>query len=329
MVQAGGGNTSIKTLDGKMLIKASGFTFSEMTETSGFVNLDLNKVSNLFNGIQGPDSEENEISYNKSLRSGMINVNSPRPSMETGMHIFLDHFVLHTHPVMTNIVTCMTNGEKIARELFSDISPEFMWVDYKNPGYQLAKEIKTRVSEYENKNGLGPEIIFLKNHGLIVSSNNSQKCLDMTFKINDKIFQHFKNFGIEKYPELKVHVKNGFCFSSNDVIKKFIENLNENKKFLSNYIIPDDVIYCSSGYVVQENPDKIESDKINIIKEGVIYPWNEKKSIKVDEVFTAKLYVSMIIAKIGSIDYIKSEDVEYIRNMDSEKYRQGLDKVGK
>lgn len=324
LVQAGGGNTSVKTEDGRMFIKASGFTFSEMTENSGFTVLDYKKISNFFEDyIYTPVLEENEIAYNQSLSKSITNPNSPKPSMESGMHVFLDRVVIHTHPVMVNIITCMNGGKNVAQQLFSDITPEFLWVDYKTPGYNLAKEIKEKVFSYEHANGVKPEVIFLKNHGLIISGNDSSKCVDTTIRINEKIFDYLNNnFGLEPFPEPQLEVKDNY-FNNSELVKNFVENLDENKHLLSNFLIPDDAIYCSE-FSVQDSLN-LEKNKINFVAgQGVFYPWNERKSVKVNEMLTAKLYILMALNKISKIDFLKEEDVTYLLNMESEKYRQKL-----
>ena len=327
LVQAGGGNTSVKTKDGKIIIKASGFTFSEMTETSGFSILDQNKVSDFFKNLaQMPTSNENEDVYNQTLANSMVDSNLPKPSMEAGMHIFLHRIVVHTHPIMANIINCMKGGEKIARELFSETIPEILWLGYKNPGYALAKEIKNKVYSYESKNGVKPELIFLKNHGIIVSSDDP-KCANMTIEINEKIYDYLKhNFGLERFVDPQIQIKNGICFNDSEIVKRFVSNLDENKHFLSKFLIPDDAVYCS-GVSIQDINDLDKNNITFVDGVGIFYPWNEKKSVKVNEMLTAKLYILSVLSKTGEVDFLRDEDVNYVLNMESEKYRQKLNEA--
>ncbi len=329
LVQGGGGNTSVKTQDGDMLIKASGFTFSEMTKDTGFAILNHKIIVDSFEENESSETEENEIKYNRSLKDSMIDPSYPRPSMETGMHAFLDNIVIHTHPIMVNIITCSSDGKKIIPEILPK-ETNFLWLDYVNPGYSLAKEVGNKVIEYENENGEKPKIIILKNHGIIVSGKDPDKCIDTTFKLNQLAYEYLKGkFGIEGFPELQIRNRDIFYFSDNTAIKKFIENINENKSLLSKFLIPDDVIYCSK-FSLHENAHNLDLDKINIVNnQGIFYPWNEKKSRNVDEIFTAKLYALMVLNKFGKIDFLKDENVNYLLNMDSEKYRQKLNEANK
>lgn len=329
LVQAGGGNTSIKTNDGKMLIKASGFSFSEMTPEKGFVTLDLNKIEKFFEkNHSNLTSEEKETEYNKILAESTIEKSETRPSMEAGMHAFLGKVVIHTHPAMVNILTCIKGGKERAGKLFSEANPPILWIDYVNPGYNLAAEVGKKVGEYQKTNGKTPTIIFLKNHGLIISGNDAEECMKKTFEVNGKIKKYFDNDNkIDGYPDMKLQQKPGFFLSNNEIVMKFLELLPQNKSWLSQFLIPDDVIYCKQDFAIAESENNLDKNKINIIKgNGIFYPWNEKKSAKVDEVLTAKLFVLLAIDKMGEPEFLKEEDVDYLISMDSEKYRQSLDK---
>ncbi|MBI2084697.1 MAG: class II aldolase [Candidatus Aenigmarchaeota archaeon] len=325
LVQAGGGNSSVKTSGGEMVIKASGFTFAEMTEISGFTKLDHEQINDFFENYKAVvDANENEAAYNRVLKQAMLNHTMPKPSMEAGMHVFLDRVVVHTHPVMANILNCMKGGEKIARDLFSHMSPELMWVDYVNPGFSLAKEINSSVNSYVRKNGVKPEVIFLKNHGIIVSGKDSKRCVQLTISINQKIFEYLKgNFGLEEFPEPQLELKDGLFLNNNGVAKQFVQKLEGNKHLLSKFLIPDDAIYCSKFLIADSLSDA--EDKIAFSRQGVAFPWGEKKSIKVNEMLVAKLYILDALKKIGDVEFLKEEDVNYILNMESEKYRQNLD----
>ena len=49
-----------------------------------------------------------------------------------------ERFVLHTHPIVPNAVTCNHDGEVIMRRLFGD---DALWVPYTDPGLPLARKI--------------------------------------------------------------------------------------------------------------------------------------------------------------------------------------------
>lgn len=69
-----------------------------------------------------------------------------RPSVEILFHALIpDTYVLHTHPLPINAITCNADGEAITAELFGD---DVLWVGGTDPGLPLARLIKQRREEF-------------------------------------------------------------------------------------------------------------------------------------------------------------------------------------
>ena len=122
--QGGGGNTSVKNFDnGAMLIKASGYRLVDINENTAFVAVDKNKIENYYNSVdlsveKDYEKESAEISKNSVIAiDGMATL---RPSVEVGFHAILKKYVIHTHSVYANLLTCSQEGESLAEKLFSD-----------------------------------------------------------------------------------------------------------------------------------------------------------------------------------------------------------------
>jgi NAD(P)-dependent dehydrogenase (short-subunit alcohol dehydrogenase family)/rhamnose utilization protein RhaD (predicted bifunctional aldolase and dehydrogenase) len=94
-----------------------------------------------------------------------------RPSVELMFHSLLpERFVLHTHAIVPNAVTCNLDGEAITRELFGD---EVLWVPYTDPGLPLARKIHELREAHQARTGQpAPRITFMSDHGLIVSADS-------------------------------------------------------------------------------------------------------------------------------------------------------------
>lgn len=304
IVQGGGGNLSIKISEKEMLIKASGFSFSELRNKNGFVLMDYKKARLFF---ESAHSESVEDEYDLHVKNCIIGETDKKPSIEAGMHVFLGTAVLHTHPVMTNVLTCMKGGKRIAEKIFSNLKPNLLWIDYVNPGYSLANAVKKEVENYTRINGIAPEIIFLKNHGLIVVSKDLENCLRVTIEINNEIENYLKNRIGEQitFPRLRLVNENGRYASRNEIITQYIQKYGKSK---IRFLVPDDAVFISEVSLT----------------DGANYSENEIKSTKIDEVLTARLYLQLIIEKIGKPEYLKKNDIEYIQNMNSEKYRKKI-----
>jgi rhamnose utilization protein RhaD (predicted bifunctional aldolase and dehydrogenase) len=106
----------------------------------------------------------------KSKRSKTM----PKPSMEMGFHASTsDRVVIHTHPIHLNAILCSMESRAIVRGLFPDLSYDF--VEYTPPGMDLANRLKGSKG-----------IVFLENHGLIVSGDDVDASLKTTEEINRK-----------------------------------------------------------------------------------------------------------------------------------------------
>lgn len=90
-------------------------------------------------------------------------VSGPPPSMETHFHVFLRKYVVHLHPTAMLPFLCRANA------------PEC--VPYSKPGPDLASEIRERWR--------GESVIFLKNHGIIVTGDTLAAVLEECANVYD------------------------------------------------------------------------------------------------------------------------------------------------
>lgn len=209
-VQGGGGNTSIKLDERRMVIKASGTLLKNMRVDSGYSVVDYVELNNY---LESPDEDENL--FIKKLEDLVIETNN-RSSMETGFHALLGKCVVHTHSVYANILTCSKEGRSIVNELF----PESIWIDYATPGLDLTIVIRDALEELSVR----PCILFLQNHGLIVSADSVQESLSLYETINKKIRVYF-DLEPALYQESTINV----TFSKQSIL------------------FPDQVVYILSG----------------------------------------------------------------------------------
>ena len=167
-VLAGGGNTSWKE-DGSMYVKASGTSLADITE-AGFVKMDLVRLARIWKTEYPKDADERESAALRDLMESRAPGEENRPSVETLLHaLFLQSYVVHTHPALVNGLTCSRDGEAVMQELFGDAA---LWVPLVNPGYILAREVKARIKARIMSGGDHPDIVFLQNHGVFVARDD-------------------------------------------------------------------------------------------------------------------------------------------------------------
>jgi len=88
LVQAGGGNTSVKSDDGSMLIKASGWLLSEVEPGKGYVQVDNRLVLALLeqSGTLPDDRRDRDELVARQIGDAVMASGSLRPSIETLLH---------------------------------------------------------------------------------------------------------------------------------------------------------------------------------------------------------------------------------------------------
>jgi NAD(P)-dependent dehydrogenase (short-subunit alcohol dehydrogenase family)/rhamnose utilization protein RhaD (predicted bifunctional aldolase and dehydrogenase) len=177
-VQAAGGNTSVKSPLGRtMAIKASGTALTLMSETDGWVEMDVAAVLSVLDraDLAALPVKEREARVLECLHSAVIG-GYGRPSVETALHAMLDRVVVHTHAVAANALNCGPGAQTLTElSLPGELPP--LWVPYTDPGWCLAIAVRTAAEAHRKQHGGAPAVIFMENHGILVSANGAAECL--------------------------------------------------------------------------------------------------------------------------------------------------------
>lgn len=307
LTQGGGGNTSVKSGD-EMLIKASGFRLDEVAESKGWVRVNFKPIQSFLqkktDELNLPDADLKEY-VNKQI----IGDKTYLPSMETGFHAALNQYVIHTHPIIANLLLCSKEGEKKLNEIFK--ADTFTILPFLNPGYYLSKAIA-------DINDISP-IIFLKNHGLIIHGKNEQDTIDM------------HQYVIKKLSDA-LHYNLDFHFELNQVSEQLYELKSQ---WLSSFFsqpgllfstwFPDQAVVIGRDYIYQAK--YAITKKLNFIKEGehCFIRSGHKNAMAIAENMAALSNILQFNhGELSALNPIPDLDVAYILGMDMEKYRQGL-----
>lgn len=337
LVQAGGGNSSVKFENGEMLIKASGFLLGDMSENSAYSKVDTKKISNIVKN----EAIKNEKNKRKREELTSILVKEAtldkinRPSIETLLHSLLYKYTLHIHPVVVNMIVIQKNYKEILKKIFED--EKIAIVEYKTPGIELALELNKELEKYKEI----PKIIFLQNHGLIVSSEYKQDIKNLTEFVLDKIEKYlqidmsrYKLTNEITYLLNSVEKSNNISYLSED--KYLNEQLEVNKNlFFQTPFCPDSLVYC--GVTVCELDDLFDIESLENYKEKylelpkvIIYEENIffvaqgiKKAKEMEEVM--KFHIMVLEQNIkNEKNFLEAEELAYLGNWEAEKFRQGV-----
>ncbi len=319
-VQGGGGNTSVKIDENTMAIKASGFNLSDIREDDGVVLVEHQKIKSYYRENSNSLTEDQAISFNRStvLKSDLSE--DLRPSIETGFHALLDKFVIHSHSVYVNIVSCAEGGEGIMHKIFKDSDLNILWLDYFSPGLYLTLGMSQLLGNYHKSEF--PDAVFMKNHGLVVNAKTSQKAVEIHQEINSTIKKYFS---LDKnYPQIEIKQLNENLYQSNsEYLLNFLrQNPDKIKNFPKQILFPDQVVFGDdiSFQGLQEN--KINFD---LEENQVFYKASKKQAKTIEELLIAWIFIIENIENQGlQLEILNNEQVEYIRQMSSEKYRKKL-----
>lgn len=188
LTQGGGGNTSVKTADGKYIyIKASGTTLKDMNLKKGWCKLQLASVLEILKDkeVSRLDFVERENLIVKLLNDSCLDrsESSARPSIEAHMHAIFDSYTAHLHPLVVGPYVCSKNGKAVLERLFSRENLPHLWVPCDSSGYMLARKVARFSAAYKKNYGKMPSIVFLQKHGLTLTAHTPKALLQLVNKV--------------------------------------------------------------------------------------------------------------------------------------------------
>lgn len=336
LVQAGGGNSSVKLNTGHMLIKASGYSLSEVVEGFGYSKVLTANVSEIVENkklIALKSKKEREALASKLVKKATVDTNN-RPSIETLLHSFLLKYTLHTHPIALNIILAKKDWKSILKSIFKE--NELVFVDYKTPGIDLALELKNQLNKFKTI----PNILFLQNHGLIISSDEKEDIETLTEYVLEKV-ENYLNIDFSRF---KLTTKISKALRTNDDfnnITYLCENiflndlLKKNKKlFFKGPFCPDSFVFCGASAIeINDLSDlsmvKLYQNKYFSLPKIIIYQNNIfiiSKSVKKAKEIEDVLKFHLMILSYNSLDinYLTENELNYLSNWEAEKFRQKL-----
>ncbi|HNR86821.1 MAG TPA: class II aldolase/adducin family protein [Spirochaetota bacterium] len=338
LVQAGGGNSSVKTPDGFMLIKASGVGLGEVEADSGFVTVDQQRLLRLFDDHTlhaAVDRRERESIAARGVADSVIG--GGRPSIETLMHILFGACTLHVHPLVITAVVCRDDWDALIASRF----PGGLRVPYRTPGIELALAVRDGMREFRERAGRLPDVAFLQNHGLIVSAGDSRAVC----RLVDSVLGAFEDFlGVDharfrdsnRLSELLCEIEGprrvSYC-SEHPALRSV--GADRKLYLFRNPFFPDMQVYCGAGALELGNLDDTdpvrryrdlhgELPRVVVYRDRVYFTAaNVRKAREIEEVYASHV-MALELAGPDHITSLPDEELSFLSGWEAEKYRRTL-----
>ena len=337
LVQAGAGNSSVKENDGTMLIKASGYLLSEVTEENGFSKVYTQQIADIVKNpsiLEAKDKREREKISARLVKEAMIGQN--RPSIETLLHALMLKYTLHTHPLAVNMIVIQKNWKEILTKIFDDI----IMVDYRTPGIELALVLKKEMDDFRAVKGKSAKIFFLQNHGLIITSDTIAEIKELNEYVLKKI-EAYLNIDLSRYKETTAISDLFSCDTEDSCISYLSEDSQINRIFQTHQELlfslpfcPDKLVYCGisavriahisdSNAVKQYEKVYHEVPKVVIFGTRIyIVAKSIKKAKEIEEVLKFHL---LVLENAGQkMHFLDLDELAYLSNWEAEQYRQNI-----
>ena len=328
MVQAAGGNTSIKLGD-TMWVKASGKWLMNACSEEIMVPVKTSKVKSILKN-EGPNDEE---LINKTICDDS-NTNL-RPSVETPLHAALDFkYVLHTHDVNIISFAILKNSKIKLDELLRGFKWKF--IPYIKPGIELSKLLLQIKSREDN-------VFILQNHGLIVCGDDLDEIKKLNLKIRDCLQNELnKNIIIksEDNSNFEINLNNTqYKILNEDYAFDLANNKSWLKKISLGAFLPDVLIFLGPK-ILQIKPDEKKlSFKLNKLSK-LSLPFNSciilsgygviirKDSLNGTIEMIKLLYELMHrVPEEEELEYFNDGQVLSLLNWEAEHYRQKINQI--
>jgi rhamnose utilization protein RhaD (predicted bifunctional aldolase and dehydrogenase) len=361
LVAGGGGNTSVKTADGKfMYIKASGTALKDMNAKKGWRRLRLEPVLSIIHDktLAKLDASVREPEVvDRLLLACDDNVTSgARPSVESHLHACLDKYVIHLHPLVLAAYVSAKNGRARLEKLFKGEKLPPLWVPCADPGFMLAKKIAGLVDKYQKRYGEKPAIMLLEKHGLFVTAGTADGALRLVRKVIKACSSQLKPF---KSHKIKLPSEGEIAgaseamhravldatgqdvpvnfFGADETIAAFMQRKDAKKLLETPALNPDELVYANGSAMWLENCNikKISLRLKSLIAKGqkpaaafvvkylgLFVAAPKKMAPVIAEITTGSLFVRMHAQKFGGINPLNKRQQDFINNWEAEAFRK-------
>jgi rhamnose utilization protein RhaD (predicted bifunctional aldolase and dehydrogenase) len=316
LVQGAGGNVSWKQ-GGILWIKGSGTWLANAIKEDLFVPVDLEQL------------QQDLSLWNFDITPKVIGDYALRPSIETILHALMPQkIIVHLHLIQALVYLVSRNGEDHIKKIFSQFPEKgerIAFLKYFKPGKELAREVFQILVSDPNIN-----IIFLKNHGIILGANSIEKIQTLLTSITVLLNRVISP--LDKLSPISLETNVGYIpFPDIDVHNLSIDPTLY-KRLSSDWVLyPDHVVFLGpkahtfsswADFLSQHHYIDNAPDLIFIENKGVFI----KPDYSQSKTAQLRCYYD-VIARLPTdaiLDPLDSSDIKALLDWDAEQHRQNL-----
>ncbi len=165
-VQGPGGNVSVKSDSAELWVKASGRRLNEVAAPTGYSRLPLAL------GLAALEGDEQAAAQLFAI--------TPRPSIETYLHVLGPRVVAHTHSLGALLCGC-SQSARVLSQLPRAPSVPVIAVPYAPPGRDLGLLVRDCLPRQ------GECVLLLRSHGLLVYADTPERAIELTLAFEEAV----------------------------------------------------------------------------------------------------------------------------------------------
>jgi len=313
LVQAGGGNTSIKQ-EGTLWVKASGKWLAHAADDDMFLPVPMSDIARQL-------AAEDEKFPEYRTRSGV----TLRPSVETAVHAVLPQLaVIHVHSVRTIAWAARANGQAGIGTLLAGLN--WSWIPYTHPGIPLA----IRIQQESVKR---PDVLILENHGLVVAAEDCSAAEQLLHTVERRLDRPVRSSPPPDLPRLRSFLQGSeWEIATDSEVHALAMQPKSLQIATGGTLFPDQCVYLGPSAAIAEAGDSLEAaveryratydfDPVFLIVagSGVLTKRGMKRAAQ--ELLVCVKRVIERFPENAQPVYLPPDQVARLMNWDAEKYR--------
>jgi rhamnose utilization protein RhaD (predicted bifunctional aldolase and dehydrogenase) len=311
LVQAGGGNTSLKD-NGVLWVKASGKWLARADQEEMFVPAPLDDV------LRSIDDGREYASESRTPSGTLL-----RPSVETTMHAVLPHrVVVHVHSVNTIAWAVEENAAEALRPRLEGL--RWVWLPYVHPGVQLARAIRDLLSRT-------PDVLVLGNHGLVIGAGDCDGASALLADVERRLERGRRPAPAARLDEVHGLAPAGFRLPPDDEVHAIATDSYSATIVSQGLLYPDQCVYLGPAAMIRDDtPAKQALDRFaaaySMVPKYLVAPG---RGILISEQINRAGWELLIALKRvlerldpdRGVQFLDGADVSRLMNWDAERYR--------